>query len=107
MTDCILSYLLFNFCRDNETPLYKQLLFPWTGYQINHAKYQTSTITARRVTRGPMVKRDLKMATLDWAFDFNTVQTVTDELKELTVHTQISNATWVRIIHILLHLVGT
>ncbi|XP_030851735.1 uncharacterized protein LOC583017, partial [Strongylocentrotus purpuratus] len=88
------AHLTDTYYWDNETPLYKQLLFPWTGYQINHAKYQTSTITARRVTRGPIVKRDLKMATLDWAFDFNTVQTVTDELKELTVHTQISNATW-------------
>ncbi|XP_063962637.1 uncharacterized protein LOC129271361 [Lytechinus pictus] len=79
---------------DDETPLYKQLLFPWTGYQINHAKYQTSTIAAKRITRGPVVERDLKMSTLGWAFDFDTVQTVTDEMKEFTVHTQISNSTW-------------
>nr|XP_054764060.1 LOW QUALITY PROTEIN: uncharacterized protein LOC129270763 [Lytechinus pictus] len=79
---------------DDETPLYKQFLFPWTGYQIDHAKYQTSTITAKRRTRGPVVERDLKMSTLGWALDFDTVQTVTDEMKEFTVHTQISNSTW-------------
>ncbi|XP_041474845.1 uncharacterized protein LOC121423559 [Lytechinus variegatus] len=79
---------------DDETPLYKQILFPWTGYQINHAKYQTSTIAAKRITRGPVVQRDLKMSTLGWALDFDTVQTVRDELKEIIVHTKISNSSW-------------
>ncbi|XP_071476668.1 uncharacterized protein [Diadema antillarum] len=88
------AHLTETFYWDNETPLYRQILFPWTGYQINHEKYQTSSISFMRRANGPVVDRNMQISALNWAFDFNTRQTVTDALKELTFQTRIANATW-------------
>ncbi|XP_072173028.1 uncharacterized protein [Diadema setosum] len=88
------AHLTETYYWDNETPLYRQMLFPWTGYQINHEKYQKTYISLVREGDDQVVDRNMRISTLGWAFDIDTRQTVTDVLKALTFRTKISNATW-------------